>query len=413
MDLSRRNFLIGSVATGVATMAPGVFAQGSSTIKVGLIGCGGRGTDATINCFNAAPGIQLWAMGDAFEDRLNGSAGTLQGTLKDAFKVTADRKFSGLDAYKKVLASGCDLVILATPPGFRPLHYRAAIEANKHVFMEKPVATDAAGIRSVLETGAMADAKKLSVVSGTQRRHDPAYLEIMKRIHDGAIGDVVALYAYWNQGGLWQATREAKWTDLEFQMRNWLYFTYLSGDHIVEQHIHNLDVANWAMKTHPVKAVGLGGRQVRTDAAYGHIFDHFGIEFEYENGVRLTSMARQQDGTAARVAEHIVGTKGSSNAGGVIRGEKAYRYDGARPNPYVEEHKFLIEAIRAGKQVNETQEVAHSTLTAIMGRMAAYTGQEVTWDQALNSTEVLMPATLAFGPMPVGPVAMPGKTELK
>ncbi len=234
----------------------------------------------------------------------------------------------------------------------------------------------------------------------------------MKRIHDGAIGEIVAAQCYWNQGGLWNHGRKPEWTDMEWQVRNWLYFTWLSGDHIVEQHVHNLDAVNWAMQAHPVKAVGLGGRQVRTDPAYGHIFDHFTIDYQYPNGAKVMSMCRQIDGCVNNVSERVVGAKGTSNCHGMIRGANAWKYEGPSPSPYVQEHADLIASIRAGEPLNETRQVAESVLTAIMGRMSAYTGQEVTWEQALNSTEDLTPARLEFGPIEVPPVAVPGKTPL-
>jgi predicted dehydrogenase len=308
-----------------------------------------------------------------------------------------------------------DSVILTTPPAFRATHLRAAIEGGKHVFMEKPVAVDAPAVRSVIESADMAKSKNLAIVAGTQRRHDLGYNEAMKRIHEGQMGDVVALYAYWNQGGLWMHPRQEKWSDMEWQLRNWLYFTWLSGDHICEQHIHNLDVCNWAMGKHPVKAVSLAGRQVRTDPAYGHIFDHFGTEYEYDNGVLMHSMCRQIDGTASRVSERIVGTGGTSDGNSWIKGAKDWRWDpdAERPNPYVLEHKDLIKSIRAGQPQNEGRQVAESTMTAILGRMAAYSGQEVTWDQAMASNVSLMPASLTMDAhLEVPPVAVPGKSGI-
>jgi predicted dehydrogenase len=278
--------------------------------------------------------------------------------------------------------------------------------------MEKPVATDAAGVRSIIASSSLAESKALNIVAGTQRRHDHAYREAMERIHGGQIGEVVACYSYWNQGGLWMHPRKPEWTDLEWQLRNWLYFTWISGDIIVEQHIHNIDVCNWAMDGHPVKAISLAGRQVRTDPAYGHVFDHFATEFTYANGVKQISMCRQIDNTAGRVMEHVIGTKGRTDCNNWILGENKWSWEGPRPNPYVEEHKHLMAAIR-GKEpyINEGRRVAETTLTAIMGRMAGYTGQEVTWEQAMSSKEVLVPSHLEFGPMPVSPVAMPGRTQ--
>ncbi len=411
-DVSRREFIKRSaMVSAAATLPTGIFALGQEQIKVGVIGVGGRGAGAAVDCFNADKSVVIWSVGDLFEDRLNSSLNWIKGETKERCQVTKDRTFVGWDAYKGVLASGCDVVILTAPPGFRPMHFAAAIEAGKHVFMEKPVATDAAGIRQVLASAQIAKQKKLTVVAGTQRRHDLAYRECMKRIHGGEMGDVMAMYAYWNQGGLWMHPRQPNWSDMEWQLRNWLYFAWLSGDHIVEQHVHNIDVCNWAMQAHPVKAFALGGRQCRVDPAYGHVFDHFTTEYEYANGVRLISMCRQIDGTMNRVAEHIVGSKGTSNANTSIKGAKTWRWDGDRPNPYVLEHKNMIASIRKGEAFNEAQQVAESTLTAIMGRMAAYTGQEISWEQALNSNEKLVPETLAFGNLGVPPVAMPGTTK--
>ena len=412
--MTRRDFMKKTAMTSAAMVAPGVFAatQDSPSLKIGLIGCGGRGTGAATDSHQSSKGVVLWALGDIFADHLSSSAEQLKKEYKDDFKVTPERTFVGWDAYKGVIASGCDIVILTTPPAFRSIHLAAAIDAGKHVFMEKPVAVDGPGVRSVIESAQKAQDKGLCIVAGTQRRHDVAYRECMDRIHNGDIGDVSAAYCYWNQGGLWMHPREEKWSDMEWQLRNWLYFTWIGGDHIVEQHIHNLDVVNWVMQGPPVKAMGLGGRQVRTDPAYGHVFDHFAVEYEYANGVKLLSMCRQIDGTASRIAEHIVGTKGSSNANTQIKGEKAWRWDGDRPNPYVVEHKHLIEAIRSGQKINEAKRVAESTMTAILGRMSTYTGLEVSWDEALNSQTRLVPDVLEFGDLPVAPVAMPGTTKL-
>jgi len=412
--ISRREFLTTSAAVGATLVAPSLLkaSSGRATLRLGLIGCGGRGTGAVMDAVAADDDVVLYAMGDVFEDRLRGSEQYLRSQVKEKVQVTSGRTFAGFDAYRGVIESEVDVVILTTPPGFRPAHLSAAVAAGKHVFTEKPVAVDGAGVREVFRASDEAKAKGLAIVAGTQRRHDIAYRQAMERIHAGAIGDIVAAYCYWNQGGLWMNPRKPEWTDMEWQLRNWLYFAWLSGDHIVEQHVHNIDVVNWAMQAHPTKAVGMGGRQVRTDPAYGHVYDHFAIEFEYESGVRMLSMCRQQDGTASRVAEHIVGTKGTSNANTFISGESAWRFEGERPNPYVEEHKRLFEGIRAGNVMNEGRQVAESTMTAILGREAAYTGQEVTWEQVLNSQQRLGPEKLEFGPVPVPDVAMPGRTKV-
>ena len=415
ISLSRRQFLKTSAVATVGALAYNQFAwaKGSDRIRVGLIGCGGRGSGAANDCCGAADGVELVAMGDLFKDHLDSARKNLQGSLKDKFKVTDDTAFLGFDAYQKVLASDVNLVILATPPGFRPIHFEAAIAAGKNVFMEKPVAVDPIGVRRVIATADIATKKKLAVVAGTQRRHQAAYLETVKRIHDGAIGGIAAAQCYWNQGGLWMNPRKPDWSDMEWQIRNWLYFTWLSGDHICEQHIHNLDVINWVMGTHPTKAYGMGGRQVRTAPEYGQIYDHFTIEYEYPNDVRTLSMCRQIDGTASRVNEYIVGTKGRSDPNGSITGEKNWKFEGQAPNPYVQEHTDLIASIRAGKPLNEGRRVAESTLTAIMGRMSAYTGQEVTWDFAMNQSKLdLSPPKYELGELPVPPVAVPGKDKL-
>ena len=416
--ISRRDFLKSTAAAAVlvtagsALIGQGAHAAGSDVIRVGVIGCGGRGTGAINDCLAAGENVKVVALGDVFQDRLDGCFNNLTKNegIKDKVDLTPERCFVGFDAYKKVIASGVDLVILASPPGFRPAHFQAAVEAGKHVFMEKPVAVDGPGVRTVLAAAEIATQKKLGVVAGTQRRHALRYVETIKRINDGAIGDIVAAQCYWNMGGLWMNPRQPSWTDMEWQLRNWLYFTWLSGDHICEQHVHNIDVINWALDAHPVKCWGMGGRQVRTDPAYGHINDHFAVDFEYPDGVRVLSECRQIDGCANNVSERVVGTKGTSNCNGFIGGAEPWRFEGDEPGPYQQEHKDLIDSIRAGKPINEAKRVAESCLSAIMGRMSTYTGQEITWEQALNSKEDTMPTKLVFGPLEVAPVAVPGRT---
>ncbi len=425
---SRREFLGKSatvagaaVAANLTGLAPAVYANGTDLIRVGLVGCGGRGKGAARQCLKAGPNIKLVAMGDTFVDRINDAYGDLTNYrrypfLRGKIDVAAGKKFVGLDAYERVIEQ-CDLVILATPPGFRPIHIRAALNANKHLFTEKPVAVDGPGIRSVLESYEIANQKGLNVVAGTQRRYQAPYLEAMRRIHHGDIGEVVAGRCYWNMGGLWHRAKTNDMTDVQWQIRNWLYFTWLSGDHICEQHIHNLDVINWALQAHPEKAVGLGGRQTRTDRKYGHIFDHHAIDFTYPNDVHVMSMCRQMIGTHGNVSEAVVGTKGrwSSGGNGRITGANAWNWGPTRrrpyTNPYEQEHIELINAIRGNRaHINALRDVAHSTLTAIMGRMATYTGQEITWQAALNSNETLMPANLTFDTRIVFPdVPMPGQ----
>jgi predicted dehydrogenase len=421
-DLSRRDFVHSAAAVSAALSFPGILRRRRNVapIRVGLVGCGGRGTGAAKDCMTAADGIELVSLGDLFPDRLAACRQNLvqmaaeDSRLGPMIKVDDSRCFTGFDAYTRVLATDIDLVILATPPGFRPVHLAAAVAAGKHVFMEKPVAVDPTGVRSIIASADAAAQKQLAIVAGTQRRHDPGYRAVIQRLHDGAIDHVVAGEVTWNQGGLWMHARKPEWSDTEWQLRNWLYFTWLSGDHIVEQHIHNLDVANWVMKSHPVKAVGVGGRQQRTDPAYGHIYDHFAIDFEYPNGAHITSMCRQIDGAASFVGEHFIGTAGNSDGHTFIEGKTPFKVDRATPgiNPYVQEHADLIASIRAGQPLNDGRQVAESTLTAIMGREAAYTGQVITWDELLNAEQNLMPPQLALGSLPVSPVAMPGRTKL-
>lgn len=422
---SRRDFLksstMGAVGGVIATQlssVPYVHPAGSDTVKIGLIGCGARGTGAATDALNAAPNVKLIAMGDVFRGRLDNSLKALMKKQPGGVNVPEERCYVGFDAYQKVIASGVDYVILATPPGFRPEHLRAAVAAGKHVFVEKPVAVDGPGIRTCLEIYEQAEAKGVNIVAGTVRRRMIGYLETIKRVHDGAIGRILAARCYWNTGGLWVKRRQPEWTDMEWQLRNWVYFTWLSGDHIVEQHVHNLDVVNWAMGAHPVRAVGMGGRQARTGPAYGHIYDHFAIDYEYEGGCHLMSMCRQIDGCEKNVSESLTGDKGWCQLDilgvnrYIITGTNSWRHVGKENNAYVQEHTDLIESIRAGRKINDLKNITESTLTAIMGRMSAYTGKAISWKQALNSTEKLGPAKLQWGDLPVPPVAIPEQTEL-
>ncbi len=424
-QFSRRDMLKATAAIGAAATLASfgtnfAHAAGSEKLRIALIGCGGRGTGAAGDCLLNNDNVELVAMGDLLQDRLDGSKNELKGKLGDKFQVKDEMCFIGLDAYKKVLASDVDLVILATPPGFRPIHIAAAVEAGKHIFAEKPVATDPAGVRSVLESAEKIKAKKLGFVCGSQRRHQAEYLEMIKRIHDGEIGELVGGQCYWNQGFLWSHPRQPNWSDLEYQVRNWLYFTWLSGDHIVEQHVHNIDVMNWAFQGNPVSAYGLGGRQVRTEPLYGNIYDHFAIEYTYANGAKITSMCRQIDGTDSRIGERVVGTKGVSNSIPTntiydLKGNKTWGYKKAKGilGPYQQEHVDLIKSIRAGEPLNEAKRIAESTLTAIMGRMSTYTGKEVTWDQAMNSKLSLWPGEVSMDmTITIPPVPMPGKDQL-
>jgi predicted dehydrogenase len=414
---TRRDFLKTAGAASLAAAIPGnlgLHAAGTDAIKVGVLGCGGRGTGAALDALNAAPGVEVVALYDAFQDRIESSLKRLREKAPEKTKVTDKTCFVGLDGYRGLLTiPEVNYVILAAPPGFRPIHYQAAVEAGKHVFTEKPVAVDPVGIRKFIAASDLARDKGLGVVAGTQRRHQKRYLELMKRIQDGQIGEIVGAQCYWNQGDLWVKLREPAMSDMEWQCRNWLYFTWLSGDHIVEQHVHNIDVVNWALRALPKNVVGMGGRQVRTAAEFGNIFDHFAVEFEYPNGVRVASYCRQIKGCADRVEERIVGTKGVAFGYGEIRGEAPWKFEGEETNPYVQEHADNIAAIRAGKPLNEGRQVAESTMCAILGRMSAYTGRAVSWDWGMNSSQLdLSPAKYEFGPLPVEPVAVPGTTPL-
>ncbi len=440
--MNRRSFmkktgLTASAAALTSTFGYGAYAGGSDAIKIGLVGCGGRGSGAAMQALTGTDyPVKLWAMGDLFADQVEASYNILSSgaearydraafeSLTEQMDVPRERRFVGFDAYQKVMDSGIDMVILATPPVFRPEHFEAAVKAGVHVFMEKPVAVDPVGIRRIIEAARESKGKNLSVVAGTQRRHQNHYQEIMKRVHDGAIGDIVAGQCYWNMGPLW--VDEAKnnwakyqageWSDMEYQCRNWLFHVWLSGDHIAEQHVHNIDIVHWALEADPVMVSGFGGRQERVQPQYGNGYDHFATEFEFENEVRISSMCRQQTGTSFNVAERIVGTKGQvylDSSTGRIIGENPYVYEGANVDPYVQEHVVLIESIRNGDGFNEGEQVARSTLSAIAGRMAAYTGRTMKWEWALQRSELdLAPKQYAFGDLPVDPVAVPGTTKL-
>ena len=423
--IDRRKILqAGASTAALLSLGRAAHAAGSDTIRVGVIGTGGRGRGAAMNCVASSEGVEIVALGDMFSDHLQSARGQFEERQQKMlaedpaspqwWKATDDTCFVGLDAFEKVLACDLDMVILATPPHFRPQHLTAAINAGKHVFMEKPVAVDPVGIRKVLAAGKMAKEKGLGIVAGTQRRHQKSYLEVIGRIHDGMIGEVLGGECYWNQGSLWAKPRQEGWSDLEWQLRNWLYFTWASGDHICEQHIHNIDVMNWVIGKMPVRATGMGGREVRTDPLYGNIFDHFAVEFEYPDGQYVHSYCRQIDGCTNRVNERVVGSAGMSEPGSWIRGGENYRFREDARNPYEQEHTDLIASIRAGEPLNEAQQVAHSTLCAIMGRMSTYTGKTVTWEQAINSQLDLTPSAFAFayGDLGVRDVAVPGKTKL-
>jgi myo-inositol 2-dehydrogenase/D-chiro-inositol 1-dehydrogenase len=431
---SRRDFLkTSALVTGgmlaPSFLVPGAYAAPANELKLAVIGCGGRGTGAVFQAFETGHPIKLVAMADAFQDRLDNSFKAISGKYgADKVAVTPEKMFVGFDGYKQAIAEA-DVVILAAPPGFRPSHFEEAVKQGKQIFMEKPVATDAAGIRKVLAAAEEAKAKKLNVVVGLQRHYQSNYREVMKRIHDGALGDIVGGQVYWNDGGVWVRERKPEQTEMEYQMRNWYYFNWLCGDHIVEQHVHNIDVANWAKNGYPIKAEGTGGRQVRTGKDHGEIFDHHVLTFTYEDGSVIHSECRHFPGAANRVDETFQGTKGkvylsAGNHGNMTdwKGNPIYTHNrDNNPNPYQVEHDELWAALVKGEyKFADAENAAKSTMTAIMGRYATYSGKVVTWEEALNGQVDLFPEKLAWDAMPkllpnadgFYPYAVPGKTKV-
>jgi myo-inositol 2-dehydrogenase/D-chiro-inositol 1-dehydrogenase len=428
---NRREFLKTSAAVaGVAASIGGAsaFVAGNETIKVGLIGCGGRGTGAVRNILEAEekinganPKLEIVAVADVFKDRAEGAARSFKSNdPKSSFKkyvnqikVTPDTTFDGLDAYEKLLNAGVDLVILATPPGFRPYHLEAAIRANKNIFCEKPVAVDATGARKCFSLVEESKKKNIAIVAGTQRRHQKGYIETIGKLQDKAIGDIVAARCAWNNNGIWFNDRASGMKDGEYQIRNWYHFLWLCGDHIVEQHIHNLDVINWVMNDHPVKAIGMGGRATRKSgdpAEVGQIWDHFAVEYEYKNGMKLHSYCRHIPGDND-VSETVVGTKGVCKVNNYLINGKQAGEDNI--DAYVQEHIDLLNSIRAGKPLNELKQVTESTFTAIFGRNSAYACKTLKWDDALAANEDTMPKNLALDMhIPVTPSPSPGSWKL-
>lgn len=436
--MARRSFLRGAGAAiavpSALAFARSAHAGGGDTLKVALIGCGGRGTGAASQALSTAGPVKLWAMADLFSDKLEASLAALckgQDARYDRsehkgfagkVEVPPERRFVGFDGYKQAIASGVDVVILATTPHFRPIHFEHAVEKGKHAFMEKPVAVDAPGIRRVLAAAEAAKKKNLKVGVGLQRHHDALYEETVKRIRDGAIGQIVYQRAYWNGTGYRvRAARQPEMSEMTYQLLNPYHYTWLSGDHIAEQHVHNLDVCNWILGAHPVSAQGQGGRQVRLGPLFGDIYDHHYVEFTYADGSQAFSQCRHITGCWSSVAEHVVGTKGKADiSGGRIEGgAESWRYRGTKPNPYQVEHDRLFDAIRNDKPFNEAENGAISTMTAIMGRMATYSGKVVTWDEAFQSKIGLVPDRYDFGAAPpslpdktgIYPCAVPGVTK--
>jgi predicted dehydrogenase len=421
---SRRQFIkTGAAASTLAALGTQPYAFGahhsnSEKLRVGLIGCGGRGTGAAHQCVSAAPNVELYAMADFFEDKIEAAHTKLSDgwgsykPLNKRVKVSKERQFTGFDAYKKLLATDIDLVIIATQPAFRPIHFEAAIDAGKHVFMEKPVAVDPVGIHKIIAISELAEQKKLTVVAGTQRRHTPSYVETMDRIHNGEIGELRGGDCYWVWGKkIGQNAQNPAWSEMEFQIRNWYFHCWGSGDCIVEQHIHQLDVMNWAFGGPPKSALGMGGLMINHD--FGNIYDHFAVVYEYENGARVTSMASQIPGSSARIGQNIVGARGTSN-GESIEGKKSWKYDGPTINGLEQEHRDLIASIRGdGPYLNVGKRVAESTMTAILGRMSAYTGREIRFDWALNKSQLdLTPTKWEIGDNPTTARPIPGEEQL-
>ncbi len=426
--LSRRHFIQTSTralaAVGAASLAVerSAYAAGGDKLKLALIGCGGRGTGAGGQALSAEKGVELVAMADIFPERLELSYKTLSAAHPEQVAVSDSSKFIGFDAYKDAIRMA-DVVVLTTPPGFRAMHFEEAVRQGKHAFLEKPVAVDAPGVRRVLAAAAEAKKKGLKVGVGFQRHHQPAYHAAMKLVKDGAIGDLTSMSVYWLGNARAGLQREPGETEMHYQLRNWYFFTWLSGDHIVEQHCHNIDAALWFKGAHPVRAQGMGGRQVRKGKEHGCIFDHHFVEYEFEDGMRLYSQSRQgQVGAFSKIGERIEGTKGLLDTSRfTITGANPWRFrdeKGGAKDAYQLEHNDLFAAIRADTAYNEAERSAISTMTAIMGRMATYSGKLVEWDEAMKSTLELGPKLFAWDaeapilPDADGfyPVAIPGRT---
>lgn len=396
-------------------------APDGAPLKVGVIGCGGRGSGAMIDFLNAGPNLSVHALGDTFQDNIDSCRAKLK--KEKNLEVADENVFVGFDSYEKVIASGVDVVILAEPPHFRPMHFEAAVQARKHIFMEKPVAVDPVGIRSVMASAKKAESLGLKIVTGTQRRHQRDYIDVYTQIMNGAIGEITSANCYWNQNQLWYRNPKAEWSEMEYMIRDWVNWLWLSGDHIVEQHVHNIDVIGWFTGMHPTKAVGFGSRQRRVT---GDQYDNFSVDFVYENGMHMHSMCRQINGTTNNVSEFIMGTEGKTNCKDTIwdlKGTQKFSYaypldekgeamKSVKISPYVQEHIDLVTCIRQNIAVNEAEQTAISNMVAIMGRVSAFTGKEVTWDEMMNSDMKLGPTTYIMGPVGIvgtAKVAIPGE----
>ncbi len=424
----RRGFLkqTSAVAAGAAltsTVAKTAHAAGSDEIRFVVIGCGGRGTGAADQIMNTKGNTKLVAVADAFAENAQSSVARLQNRHSEKVDVPADRMFTGLDGYKQAIDVDCDVVVIATPPGFKPQQFEYAVNKGKHVFMEKPVASDAPGVRRVMDSVEASKKKNLMVAIGLQRRHEPRYLETIQRLHDGAIGEIILQRVYWNGGGIWYRNRTEDQTEMEFQTNNWYHFTWLSGDQICEQHIHNLDVGCWVKGAYPVECNGMGGREMREggDASKSQIFDHTFCEYTFADGTKMYSQGRHLKGGWTQVAEFAHGTKGTSNPSGVIEGENAWKFTGESPNGHQQEQHDMIEALMAGEVYNEGEYGAKSTFTAILGRAACYSGKVVKWDELWQKGRDLAPGiddytlntTPPTAPGPDGkyPVPVPGEYD--
>jgi len=425
--LTRCGALAGATAAGALAIQRTAHAAGSDELKIGLIGCGGRGSGAVVSALSVHPGARLTAMADAFRDRMQRARNSLAKRRPEQVKVDGDHLFDGFEGYRRLLESGVDVAILAEPPHFRPIHAEACVEAGVHVFAEKPMAVDAPGVRRILAAGEKAREKGLSFVSGFETRYSAGAREAVRRVHEGAIGDVTSLEMTYNTGPLWHRGHQPDWTEMQFQLRNWYYFTWLSGDHNVEQHVHLADFSAWIMRERPpVCAWGLGGRQVRTDPKYGDIFDHHAVVYEYSGGARLYAFCRQQGGCYNNVSKQVVGTKGRlvPGRGGwssyVIEGPEPWQSEPEREHPELTTFREMFAGMASGKPINDSLTMARSTMLAILGRMATHGGQRVTWEDAFNSDLSLAPASYAWdadppvlpGPDGKYPVPMPGVTKV-
>ena len=421
--MKRRNFIKSSSLLSSAFILPGYTLKTKKNIyndkiKLSLVGCGGRGTGAVINALNADDNIELISMCDVFEDKIESSLNNLKNEFKGTSKIQVKNEncFTGFDGYKKTI-DNADVVVLATPPGFRPQHFEYAVNSSKHVFVEKPVATDISGIKRFIESAKIVKKKKLNVVVGLQRRYQPSYINTFKQVKRGMVGKITSGIVKWNSRGVWVKEREKNQSELEYQMRNWYYFNWLCGDHIVEQHIHNIDVANWFINEFPISAQGMGGREVRKGKDHGEIFDHHFVEFKYASGATISSQCRHQPGTHRQVNELLVGTKGKVNITnkGVIDiedhdGNIIHTYDGRKDeSPYQIEHNRLFKSIRDGGHLNDTEYGAKSTMSAILGRMATYSGKLVTWDEAMNANDNMIPENPSWDS---NPPVMPDKNGM-